>query len=120
MPRKPRFILPGQPQHVIIHGVNREPIFYRDTDYHSYHTHRREAIEKHGCELHAFVSMTNHVHLLVTPAGKNSIAKSIQSLGRYYVRYFNESSPHRHAQGRPLQVRTRRNRKLSTALLWVY
>jgi REP element-mobilizing transposase RayT len=33
MPRQPRFVLVGHPQHVIIRGNNREPIFYADEDY---------------------------------------------------------------------------------------
>jgi len=91
MPRKPRFILPGQPQHIIIRGVNREPIFYQNDDYRSFLTRLSEAIDKHGCALHAYVLMTNHVHLLLTPTAKWSIGKAIQMLGRYYVQYFNKT-----------------------------
>jgi putative transposase len=90
MPRKPRFILPGQPLHVTIRGVNREPIFYSDVDYRYYLGRLKEAIERHDCALHAYVLMTNHVHLLLTPSTEHGIAKSIQMLGRYYVQYFNE------------------------------
>jgi len=91
MPRKKRFIIPGLPQHIIIRGVNREPVFYQDSDYRYYLARLREAMEKHGCVLHAYVLMTNHVHLLLTPAETESIGKTIQVLGRYYVQYFNES-----------------------------
>jgi putative transposase len=90
MPRKPRFILPGQPQHVIIRGVNREPIFYNERDYRYYLAQLKAAIERHECALHAYVLMTNHVHLLITPAAEHSIGKAIQVLGRYYVQYFNQ------------------------------
>jgi len=90
MPRKPRFILPGQPQHVIIRGVNREPIFYDDADYRYYLARLKQAIVRHDCALHAYVLMTNHVHLLLTPSTEYGIGKSIQMLGRYYVQYFNE------------------------------
>ena len=41
------------------------------------------------CDIHAYVLMTNHVHLLVTPRQDNSIGKMMQMLGRYYVQYFN-------------------------------
>jgi putative transposase len=57
MPRKPRFIIPGLPQHVIIRGVNRDPVFYQDRDYHYNLTRLGEAMEKHGCVLHAYVLM---------------------------------------------------------------
>jgi putative transposase len=91
MPRKPRFILPGQPQHVIIRGVNREPIFLRNMDYHYYLKRLREAAEKNYCAIHAYVLMTNHVHLLITPEDSEGISKAIQVLGRYYVQYFNKT-----------------------------
>lgn len=89
MPRKPRFVLPGEPQHVIIRGINREPIFYDDADYRYYLSKLKEAIRKHNCNLHAYVLMTNHVHLLLTPETEQGISKTIQMLGRYYVQYFN-------------------------------
>jgi putative transposase len=91
MPRKPRYILPGQPQHVIIRGINREPIFYHDADYHYYLDRLSDAIVRQGCSLHAYVLMTNHVHLLLTPIAEQSIGKTIQTLGRYYVQYFNKA-----------------------------
>ena len=48
-----------------------------------------EACSKFQCDLHAYVLMTNHVHLLITPSTKNGISKVMQSIGRYYVQYFN-------------------------------
>ena len=89
MARLPRFFLPGQPQHIIIRGNNRDPIFYAEGDYHCYLKTLAEALEKHNCALHAYVLMTNHVHLLITPAHEDGIAKLIQMIGRYYVQYFN-------------------------------
>lgn len=91
MPRLPRFVIPGQPQHVIQRGNNRQDIFRAEADYHFYLEKLAEAAEKHQCDLHAYVLMTNHVHLLVTPQQDNSIAKMMQSVGRYYVQYFNHS-----------------------------
>ena len=89
MARLPRFVLVGHPQHVIIRGNNREPIFYADEDYQFYLEKLKKACEKHSCDIHAYVLMTNHVHLLITPHKKDSISKVIQMLGRYYVQYFN-------------------------------
>lgn len=89
MPRRPRFVLPGAPQHVIIRGINREPIFYDETDYRYYLNKLKEALGKHQCHCHAYVLMTNHVHLLLTPETNSGISKAIQMLGRYYVQYFN-------------------------------
>ena len=47
------------------------------------------ACKKHACDLHAYVLMTNHVHLLLTPHSADGIGKVMQMLGRYYVQYFN-------------------------------
>ena len=89
MARLPRFVLPGHPQHVIIRGNNRDPIFNADEDYHFYLDKLQDAARKHQCDIHAYVLMTNHVHLLVTPYTEDGISKMIQMLGRYYVQYFN-------------------------------
>ncbi|MCU7959884.1 MAG: transposase [gamma proteobacterium symbiont of Bathyaustriella thionipta] len=91
MARQPRFIIPGQPQHVIVRGNNREPIFYADEDYQFYWQKLKQACDKHQCDLHAYVLMTNHVHLLLTPHTEQGISKALQMLGRYYVQYFNYS-----------------------------
>lgn len=91
MPRKPRFALPGVPQHVIQRGNNRGPCFFAAHDYRRYLEDLGAALERHGCQLHAYVLMTNHVHLLLSPLGAHGgIGRMMQSLGRRYVRYFNE------------------------------
>ena len=89
MARHPRFILPGQPQHVIQRGNNRQPIFVTTRDYEFYLEKLMDAANEHECEIHAYVLMTNHVHLLVSPARIESLGKMMQMLGRYYVQYFN-------------------------------
>ncbi|GAB4365754.1 MAG: hypothetical protein Kow0060_23210 [Methylohalobius crimeensis] len=48
-----------------------------------------EAATKHGLAIHAYVWMTNHIHLLATPEFDHSISKVFQSVGRRYVQYFN-------------------------------
>jgi putative transposase len=89
MARLPRYTLPGVPQHVIQRGNNREVIFAHQEDYSFYLEKLGEALDKHSCQLHAYVLMTNHVHLLITPNEENSLGKVMQSLGRSYVQYFN-------------------------------
>ncbi len=89
MARLPRFIIPGQPQHVIQRGNNRQPIFCTDRDYQYYLEKLEYSSKEHGCEIHAYVLMTNHVHLLVSPSAPESLSKMMQTLGRYYVQYFN-------------------------------
>ena len=89
MARQPRFLLPGYPQHVIQRGNNRNVIFAEDADYVFYMDRLREACDRFICRIHAYVLMTNHVHLLITPETENGIGKAMQSLGRRYVQYFN-------------------------------
>lgn len=91
MPRQPRFVLIGQPQHVIIRGNNREPVFYAEDDYRFYLEKLKLACDKHACDVHAYVLMTNHVHLLITPHKEDGLAKAMQMIGRYYVQYFNKT-----------------------------
>lgn len=89
MARLPRFMLPGQPQHVILRGNNRSEIFCAEADYRFYLEKLQLACTTHGCAVHAYVLMTNHVHLLLTPQAEQSIPKAMQMLGRYYVQYYN-------------------------------
>jgi putative transposase len=91
MARLPRYVLPGQPQHIIQRGNNRSIIFVAEDDYHFYLECLADAAKEHGCDIHAYVLMTNHVHLLATPHRKESIAKTLQSVGRRYVQYFNHA-----------------------------
>jgi len=89
MARKQRFNIPEIPQHVIQRGNNREPCFFCEEDYRKYLDCLKESAEKFNCSVHAYVLMTNHVHILVTPHTKNGISEMMQSVGRKYVRYIN-------------------------------
>lgn len=89
MARQPRFVLPGHPQHVIQRGNNRLPTFFADEDYRYYLSCLKEALQRYDCTLHAYVLMTNHVHLLLSPSNKEGIGQVLQHLGRRYVRYIN-------------------------------
>jgi putative transposase len=89
MPRKPRCYLKGVPCHVVQRGNNRQVCFYSDHDYRSYLGFLKEAADRYGCMVHAYVLMTNHVHLLVTPDGREGISRMMQSVGRRYVQLIN-------------------------------
>lgn len=89
MARLGRYFLPSQILHVIQRGNNREPTFFADVDYRRYLEWLAEAAAEYGCSIHAYVLMTNHVHLLVTPASAEALPRTMQSLGRRYVRYVN-------------------------------
>ena len=89
MARKPRFSIPGVPQHVIQRGNNRQPCFFAHADFQLYLNYLADAAERESCQVHAYVLMTNHVHLLVTPCDDHSIAHMMQRLGQRYVRTVN-------------------------------
>jgi putative transposase len=91
MPRKPRMYLPGIPAHVVQRGNNRTACFFADEDYQFYLECLREGLARHEVALHAYVLMTNHVHLLMTPAKEHSISRLMQHLARLYVLYVNKT-----------------------------
>lgn len=90
MPRKPRFYLPGLPVHAVQRGHSREAVFYEDSDYRTYLGWLEEGAKRYKCAIHAYVLMTNHVHILATPAAKESISRMMQYVGRRYVPYINQ------------------------------
>ena len=89
MARRPRLELPGLPLHVIQRGNNRLPCFFHDDDYGAYRDMLQLASIQAGVRVHAYVLMTNHVHLLATAATRGAVSRMMQSLGRRYVRYVN-------------------------------
>src|SRR5580658_287164 len=89
MARLSRYFVRDQPLHVIQRGNNRSAIFFGNDDYARYRSWLTDAAAEYGCAVHAYVLMTNHVHLLVTPTSAESLPRTIQSLGRRYVRHVN-------------------------------
>jgi putative transposase len=90
MARQARTVIPGQVMHVMVRGNNREALFFADDDRRIYLRWLQEAAKHFGCAVHAFALMPNHVHLLLTPQEEDSLAKTMQSLGRRYAQYFNQ------------------------------
>jgi putative transposase len=89
MARLPRFSPAGLPQHVIQRGNNRSVCFAAEQDFSAYTNWLKEYSVEHGVAIHAWVFMTNHVHLLLTPKTDGALSAMMQALGRRYVRYFN-------------------------------
>ncbi|MBN8481914.1 MAG: transposase [Xanthomonadales bacterium] len=89
MARQPRLDLPGIPQHIVQRGNNRLPCFLDDSDRYRYLHLLRDALLATDCQLHAYVLMDNHVHLLATPTTKGAVGALVQKLGRQYVGQFN-------------------------------
>ena len=90
MPRKPRMYLPGVPCHIIQRGNNRDATFYAEQDYQFYLECLKDAAVRYKVSIHAYVLMTNHVHILATPGNSESVSFLMQSIGRRYVQYVNK------------------------------
>lgn len=91
MPRRARITLPGVPHHIIQRGNNRQPCFFADVDYEFYLGWLEKLAIESGCDVHAYVLMTNHVHLLVTPTETKSLEYLMKRLSQRYVQYINRT-----------------------------
>lgn len=89
MSRHKRLILPAVPLHIIQRGNNRGPCFTGTADYLVYLTLLREYAAEAACHIHAYVLMTNHVHLLLSTGRRTGPSVLMQRLGQHYVQYFN-------------------------------
>jgi putative transposase len=89
MPRRPRLALPQVPLHLIRRGNNRQACFFADEDYRVYLEWLQESAAKTGCRVHAYVLMTNHVHLLVSAERGAAPGEMMKALGQRYVQHIN-------------------------------
>lgn len=89
MARLPRLSLPGVPQHIIQRGNNKQPCFFKESDYSLYLEKLHYYADECRVDIHSYVLMTNHVHLLATPEEEGGVSLMMQSLGRFFVRYIN-------------------------------
>ena len=91
MSRLPRICPVGIAQHIIQRGNNRKICFGSEQDFFAYVGWLKKFSVKFRVDIHAWVLMTNHVHLLCTPNEEDAVSHMMQALGRQYVRYFNHS-----------------------------
>jgi len=91
MARLPRLNIANMPQHVVQRGNNKQACFFTEKDYTVYLDKLKSYSKKYNVEVHAYVLMTNHAHLLMTPLTKTGVSQLMQALGRYYVRYINQT-----------------------------
>jgi putative transposase len=90
MARLPRYFVPDVPLHLIQRGNDRQVIFAGDEDFGYFRDCLHDAAHREGLAIHAYIFMSNHVHLLATPAAAASAGRTLQSVGRRYVQYFNQ------------------------------
>jgi putative transposase len=91
MPRRPRVVLPNVPLHLIQRGNNRQVCFVADEDCRFYLDCLKDYAGKTGCRIHAYVLMTNHVHLLLSAERAEAPGELMKALGQRYVQYYNRS-----------------------------
>ena len=89
MSRLPRLTVSGYPHHIIQRGNNRQPIFVDREDYERLLVELKQQADRHQVAVHAYVLMSNHLHLLVTPETADGVPLMMQGVGRAYVRWFN-------------------------------
>lgn len=89
MARLPRLVVPGLPHLVIQRGNDRQPIFRDDVDRRRYLEILVDVARTNRLAVHAYVLMEDHVQLLASPAGADTLSRTMQSLGRRYVGGFN-------------------------------
>ena len=89
MSRRPRFPVTGYPLHIVQRGNDRQRCFFGEADFHVYLKALGDAATHYGVVIHAYVLMTNHVHLLATPLESGAVSRAMQSVGARYVGYVN-------------------------------
>jgi len=82
-------VVPGVALHVHHRGNNRQDCFYQDNDRLVYLSILRDLSHLRGCALHAYCLMTNHIHVLLTPADETGCSLMMRDLARRYSSYFN-------------------------------
>jgi putative transposase len=89
MPRQARLRIPGLPLHVIQRGNDKLPCFREDRDHRVYLRLLDELSGRCGCEIHAYVLMTNHVHMLMTPTRTDGPSLLMKHVGQRFAQYIN-------------------------------
>jgi putative transposase len=91
MPRRARLRLAGCPVHLVQRGNNRTPCFFADRDYALYLNLVAEHAGRFDCAIHAYVLMTNHIHLLLTPAAGDGLSQLMRHVDQRYVQFVNRT-----------------------------
>jgi putative transposase len=89
MARRPRVQVANVSQHVLNRGNNRTDIFRAEEDYLFFLFALRDASLRCQLDVHAYVLMTNHFHIVATPHAANGLSRAMRLVGTKYVPYFN-------------------------------
>jgi putative transposase len=91
MPRRARTVAAGFPMHAILRGIDRAVIFFHDSDYRVLLDMLAERAAAESVRIHAYVLMTNHLHLLMTPETERGPSSLMKGLGQRYVQHINRT-----------------------------
>ena len=90
MARKARYRIAGVTQLITQRGINGQSVFFSDEDYIYYLNILNESAIKEECKIHAFVLMSNKIHILATPTTPDGISRLMKVVGQRYVSYINK------------------------------
>jgi putative transposase len=90
MPRRARLELPCIPLHITHRGVNRCAVFIDDEDRHHYLRLLGLFAGRNGLAVHAYVLMSNHVHLLTSSSAPGAASEALRRATQCYVQMFNQ------------------------------
>jgi len=91
MPRHARIVVAGLPMHAILRGIDRTAMFFAEVDYRMFLATLADLAASESVGVHAYALMTNHVHLLMTPATDLGPARVMKGVGQRYVQYVNRA-----------------------------
>jgi len=91
MARRARTVLPGMPLHIVQRGHNRRPCFFKQTDYLLYLTLLHDFSAEMNCQIHAYVLMTNHVHVLASCDAVADVACMMKGVAQEYAQFINRT-----------------------------
>lgn len=89
MARVQRLFMPGMPLHVVQRGADRQPCFFEPADFLWYSQQLQRHSRTQGCALHAYVLMTNHVHLLLSADSVRAVSRMMKAVGQEHAHYIN-------------------------------
>ncbi len=91
MPRVARLRIPGAPLHVVQRGRSKQSCFFGHSGFELYLGLLQEFAAPHGCAVHAYVLMTNHVHLLLTPSDPAEVSALMSVVNQRYGQRVNRA-----------------------------
>ena len=91
MPRRARLVAAGYPMHVILRGIDRAAVFFADADRQFFLTCLSAMAAAESVAMHAYVLMTNHLHLLMTAPGEGGVTSVMKRVGQRYVQHVNRT-----------------------------